>query len=133
MNKIPNNVMDAEKKDTPRTDAFEKQRIVEATTNDIATEAWADFARQLERELKEAKSEQENVINGITYDLTVKCDSLRRQNERLREALKIIRADAHYINKEWMINEGHDQAAETIQAIRDNADKALAAQPEETK
>lgn len=46
---------------TPRTDAFEKQRIVEATTNDIATEAWSDFARLLERE-----------------------------NERMREALRYI-------------------------------------------
>lgn len=49
-------------------------------------------AQELKSELKEAKSEQENVINGITYDLTVKCDSLRRQNERLtseRDVLKI--------------------------------------------
>lgn len=78
---------------TPRTDAFEKQRIVEATTNDIATEAWADFARQLERDLAARNKAYDRVMNNHSV-LLCERDSLRRQNERLVSALKEVLASA---------------------------------------
>lgn len=53
---------------TPRTDAFEKQRIVEAATNDIATEAWADFARQLERENESLREALKEVLSHRKED-----------------------------------------------------------------
>ena len=120
---------------TPRTDAFEKQRIVEAATNDIATEAWADFARLLERELNEAKKETptaDAVIWRDAYnDSQREIGSLRRQNERLREALITIHRVLTKDGVCFHCDAGDDViCAEAFDSVK----QALAAQPgEKTK
>ena len=51
------------------------------------------------------------------------------QRKKMRMALEIIRADSHYINKDRMVKEGHEVEAGILQAIRDNSEQALSAQP----
>ena len=98
MNKIPNNIMDAENSDTPRSDA---ERIYS-----YPTLVPLEFARQLEREINELRQQVAHLksnVSPVDYkrafeylerEMALMIDKapeyvgvLRRENERLRRQI----------------------------------------------
>jgi hypothetical protein len=73
--------------DTPRTDA-------EAESTDLGLYVYGDFARQLERELAEAKTEVERLRNGMQGSCYC-CEPVGIMNQKLKTEVEFWKAKAH--------------------------------------
>lgn len=68
-------------------------------------------------------TKKQNIVNQA---LSPNCSApLLEVVKEMKEALQIINADLHYLNVDWMKQEGHDEAAKVIGSMRERAQQAL--------